>query len=50
MYIDGHDGNGDLGSWVCAGVKTEQTYGEKQIREYFGLSSDAAKLPKYRKL
>lgn len=47
MYIDGHDGVTDIGSWVCAGVKTDQTYGNKQIREYFGLSTDVAKLPKY---
>ena len=47
MYIDDHDGVTDLGSWVCAGVKKDQTYGKYQIREYYGLSADVAKLPTY---
>lgn len=47
MYIDEHDNVTDLGSWVCAGVKRDHTYGDKQFREYFGLSTDIAKLPKY---
>ena len=47
MYIDGHEGNNDLGSWVCSGVKSDCTYGTLQIREYFGLSSDVSKLPVY---
>ena len=47
MYIDDHDGVTDLGSWVCSGVKKDRTYGDRQIREYFGLSTDLAKLPTY---
>ena len=48
--IDGHDGVTDLGSWVCSKVTRDNTYGDKQIREYFGLSTDVAKLPKYEDL
>ena len=50
MYIDGHDRDTDLGSWVCSSVKSDETYGNLQIREYFGLSSDVSKLPVYEDL
>ena len=45
--IDGHESATDLGSWVCSKVTKDNTYGTKQIREYFGLSTDVAKLPTY---
>ena len=47
MYIDGHESASDLGSWVCSKVSKDETYGTLQVREYFGLSTDVAKLPKY---
>lgn len=47
MYIDGHAGATDLGSFVCIEVKMECTYGTKQIRNYVGLSTDIGKLPTY---
>ena len=46
-YIDGHDRDSDLGSWVCSKVSKDNTYGDLQVREYFGLSTDVAKLPTY---
>ena len=47
MYIDGHERDTDLGSWVCTSVKKDETYGTFQVREYYGLSSDVSKLPVY---
>lgn len=49
-YIDEHAEATDLGSWVCVKVTRDHTYGDKQLREYFGLSSDISKLPKYEDL
>lgn len=45
--IDGHESASDLGSWVCSKVSKDNTYCTLQIREYFGLSTDVAKLPTY---
>lgn len=36
----------DLGSWVCTSVDRND-FGEWNIRNYEGLSSDVSKLPKY---
>lgn len=50
--IDDHEENelDTLGSLTCTGVSIEHTHGDKQIREYMGLSGDAGKLPKYKDL
>jgi len=48
--IDGHESATDLGSWVCSKVSKDNTYGTLQVREYFGLSTDIDKLPKYEDL
>lgn len=47
--IDDHKENTptSLGSWVCTNVSLDRTYNKYQIREYFGLSKDIEKLPKY---
>lgn len=45
--IDGHTSTTDLGSIICHKVTKDATYGTFQIREYYGLSTDFSKLPKY---